>query len=385
GLPLLLVLLGRLADGVQWGSLRAHVSAARGAEVFGGETGEALARSFELSLRSPQMTPEALDLLAGLARLPMGLAETDSAVLVAPGRSYQWLSLQKMALVELRDGRWRMLGPIREYVASRYPPAEATWSALQEYFITLAERAVSAFQTASGPQPIETLMLEWGNIRHMVGVAFQGELRTRSIDTTMALVSISLRVGIDLDELLEAVVGAGGPPDDLRRIRSLRARGDIASSRNMADDALRLHNEALALAQKVDRVGLEQVNCLLSLAETAFRANQHAQARAYAVRAHALVRECDDDSGLARCFVVLGKVTMALEFFDAARTYFGMALDVYRGARNSSGEVACLQLLADVERRLGNWEDAGQKYEDVLRHHQQLGDIRGQAHVLREQ
>ncbi len=80
--------------------------------------------SYELSLKSPRITEDARRLLSVLALLPNGVAHADLAELI-PGALGAASVLRATSLAYDETGRLRLLAPVREYVARRYPPKPA--------------------------------------------------------------------------------------------------------------------------------------------------------------------------------------------------------------------------------------------------------------------
>ncbi|KAJ7063814.1 hypothetical protein C8F01DRAFT_1054719 [Mycena amicta] len=93
--------------------------------------------SIMLSLSSPRMTPDALELLSVLSVLPDGLSDADMLHSQLPIRAIlggkATLIATSLAFVD-RSGRLKVLAPIGEYISTVHPPSLVLQRALRVYF-----------------------------------------------------------------------------------------------------------------------------------------------------------------------------------------------------------------------------------------------------------
>ncbi|KAJ6535042.1 P-loop containing nucleoside triphosphate hydrolase protein [Mycena capillaripes] len=139
-LPLAVSLMASVASSEGYSGTLARWKAGDTSLVSTGhDRGSNLDRSLQISLSSPRMMsrPTALDLLSILAVLPDGLSDAELAVSMVPIPSplecKSILLCTSLAYID-RDGRIKVLNPIREYAQRVYPIKKALLDSLGTYW-----------------------------------------------------------------------------------------------------------------------------------------------------------------------------------------------------------------------------------------------------------
>ena len=381
-----------------------------------------LARSLDLSWRSPRLRDEGRRLFRLLGQLPAGIAPADRAALLGDGAAEAARQLRAVGLAFDRDGRLDLLPPVRGYAGSVHPPEPEEQGAGCRHFLTLAREIGGRIFGAGGDAAVIRLTPEVSNIeaalRAADAVALRGEA-IRALNGCGRLMSATGAGSLaPMEELANACRAAGDASGEgecwyrlgdiaLRRSEHERARtalekarnlfhasdavrdeayciknlGDIALERSEHDAARATYEQALPLYRQVGDV-LGEANCIQSLGDIALRRSEHDAARAAYEQALPLYRQVGDVLGEANCIQSLGDIALARSEHDAARAAYEQALPLYRQVGAVLGEANCIQGLGDIALARSEHDAARAAYEQALPLYRQVGDVLGEANCI---
>ncbi|KAJ7824847.1 hypothetical protein B0H13DRAFT_1454390, partial [Mycena leptocephala] len=127
--------------------------------------------SIMLSLSSPRMTPDAAELLSLLSILPDGLSNTDLIQCDLPISNILGCraTLLRLTLAMLdRDGRLKLLVPIREYVSSIHPPPNTLKRPVRHYLHKTLEIWRDFENVQLSPTVVTQISLNLGNLNSLL-------------------------------------------------------------------------------------------------------------------------------------------------------------------------------------------------------------------------
>jgi tetratricopeptide (TPR) repeat protein len=347
--------------------------------------------SLALSLKSPRMAghPLARRLLALLAYLPAGLAESDVKDLLGDRGAVSKAKeseaadrLRQMRLVESRvKGRLRMLTPLRESArldVALHPPDR---DRLLDRFLKLAEAG----------ELIRTK--DWARVREAV------ESESGNLDPVCEL---ALRTTSRLDRVVNALVGAGklsetsglGSTHSLlrcvldARIRAhprLMARicfsiGVLASARSDYETARQRFEEALPLYRTVESV-VGKAECSLRLGNLALRSDLE-KARQHYEEALPLYRKAGSVLGEANCIHSMGELAMLGSDHEMARKQFEEALPLYQKVGDVLGEANGITKIGELAARGLDHDAARERFEEALLLYRKIGSLVGEGNCI---
>jgi tetratricopeptide (TPR) repeat protein len=341
-----------------------------------------VAVSAELSVSSPQMTSEGLQLLKLLGHLPDGIAGPDLDALL-PGHGLRAAAnLRQLGLAFSEAGRLRMLAPIREHAATAHPPADADLLTAISHYCTLAAAQGNRVGYADGARAAQRIAGEAGNLARMITLAIDRRSWQAAADATTGLSKYMRLTGMDIPGLLDRVLAdIRQHGSDLQQARILSAMADIALHRSDYDAAQAGHERALQLFRQVGSV-LGEADCIESLADIALERSDHDAARAGFERALPLFRQVRDVLGEANCIKGLASIALARSDHDAARAGFEQALPLFRQAGSVLGEANCIQGLADIALERSDHDAARAGFEQALPLFRQVGSVIGEANSI---
>jgi hypothetical protein len=209
--------------------------------------------SYELSIGSHKMTPQARRLLSLLALLPDGLARHHQ-------EEFHWdidpyaaaRTLRLVGLAHQDDQRLRMLAPLREYVRVHHPPEDSVLNAFINYFATMAAQLGSRIGYEGGEDSIRRLTDERANIESMILQGLEREDPQPAIDAILALRNFMRFSGLGNPRIMEkARDAAHRKGKTLDEANCIRIMGDIALARSQHDEALRHYSRALVLYAQI--------------------------------------------------------------------------------------------------------------------------------------
>ena len=341
-----------------------------------------VAVSAELSVTSPQMTPEGLRLMSLLGQLPDGIADPDLDALL-PGLALRAAAnLRQLGLAFSETSRLRMLAPIREHAAARHPPADADLASAIGHYCALAATTGNQVGTAGGAAAAQRIAAEAGNLARIIAAAIGQHNWQTAADAVVGLSQYMRFTGIDIPGVQEPVLNSiREHGTDLQHAQLLKAQADIALDRSDHDAARSGYQQALPLYQQTGDV-LGEANCIKRLADIALARSDHDAARSGYQQALPLFQQIGDVLGEANCILGLADIALARSDHDAARAGYQQALPLYQQAGNVLGEANCIQGLADIALDRSDHDAARSGYQQALPLYQQTGDVLGEANCI---
>ncbi len=327
GLPLAITLLAHIARGAPlsitrqlWQRKRvSHPGMSR------------LAAAVVTSLNGPRMTDAGRRLLALMALLPAGIAESDLELLMPNEGAEAASLLTKVALAFSEGPRLRMLAPIREQIALASSPASADLEQARALYFALARVEGNKVGGPNGAQSIEHIATEIVNIEKLIELSLDGGKASReAIAAAVALTRFTCFSGYASTQVLQqARLAAQAMRDPESEANCIQSLGDIALARSQHEEARRLFEQARALYQQIGAIQGE-ANCIKSLGDIALRRSQHEEARRLFEQARPLYQQVGAILGEANCIQSLGDIALARSQHEEARRLFEQALLLYK-------------------------------------------------------
>lgn len=338
--------------------------------------------SFELSIAGPRMTADGRRLLGLLGILPDGIADEDLAALLPEGGDRAAAVLIALGLAFRQSGRLRVLAPIREYVASRHPPAPADLDRCVSHFVRLARDLGEKPGREGGAEALARLTPETGNLETVLDRALCVADPVPGIEAVIAYGRFQRYAGYRSLTLLDraAACAAGAGRMDLEA-RSQNQAGDIALDCSDHATARARYEHAVKLFRRVGSV-LGEANCTKSLGEIARRRSDHETARARFEEALRLYRQVETVLGEASCIARLGEIALERSNHAFAQDRFEAALELFRRVQSVLGEANCIRSLGNTAFGRSDYEAARARFVDALPLYRRIGDVLGEANCI---
>jgi predicted ATPase/DNA-binding SARP family transcriptional activator len=271
--------------------------------------------------------------------------------------------------------RYRLLEPLRQYLAERLDESGATDAvrkAHAAWVVSLAEAAARGFFTNQAIWATR-LRAEESNIRAaLVGAVDRGDGIT-ALRIAAALGYPWLTTGQpDARALLDRALTAAGPVDDRLRARTLLAAGMLAQDATEHDVAEPLLEEALDLF-RATRSRRGEAWALTWLARRRAPHNQDG-GRDRLERALALFRETQDAPGIAWSLAFLAMRRVMESDAERARQHGEEALAVARQAGTTQPMAEALRVLGQVALLESNLAEARRRLEEAVEIQRSVGD-----------
>ncbi len=362
--------------------------------IWGEEEGRltSVRASLALSLNSRRMksTPLARRLMALLAFLPGGLAETDVRLLLGErgaltkARANEAVvCLRQLRLVEQRpDRRLRMLTPLRECVKSDVLPLEIDRNRIIERYLALAAKAYT-IGSRDWEKSCEEVEAEADNLDTVCELAIATNITNKYLEEALVgLKEFHIFSGRGAIGSLERAVTRLRPkPPSQLAASCIQSLGEIARARSDHDSARARFKEALALYRRIDGV-VGEANCIQCLGEIAHACSEYETARACFEEAMAIFRRVGGVLGEANCIKNLGNIAHARSDHETARARFEEALALYRRIGGVLGEANCIQSLGDIAHARSEYETARARSEEALALYRRIGGVLGEANCI---
>ena len=371
--------------------------------------------SLALSLSSKRMrsTPLARRLMALLAFLPGGLAETDvhsllgdRGALPKAKANEAVVCLHQLRLVERRiDHRLRMLTPLRECVKSTVPLIETDRTRLIERYLNLASKArkigekswdevrVLAETEADNLDPVCDLAVAT-NISHghleqaLTGLAdfhavagkgaiqsiFHAAVRLRLKPPSQRLANCIFMIGRNAERhsddvtaityFREALALYQEIGDVLGQANCIHSEGSIEAGRFHHEIAIASLEEAISLYRRKKNI-LGEANGRQQLASISLRRRDFSGALVQIEEALALFKKLGAVMGTSGCAHMLGQIACMRSCHEEALTRFGESLTLERRIGHVLGEANCIRACAEIEHERANYEVALAQLERV--------------------
>ncbi|MFL5349454.1 MAG: FAD-dependent oxidoreductase [Hyalangium sp.] len=360
GVALAVKLLARQAEGVDFDTTLQRWKSERTEMLQSGtDPGSNLAISIELSLKSPELTPEAIQLLSILSLLPAGMAVADRGSII-PESTAAIARLQKAALVEKEkeEDRWRLLMVIREHIRKHRPPRAEDRKKTLDFYFSLAQRRGPQIGKPHGSEALDRLSEEIDNIEELLLEQPEGEDAETVIATALQLsdfIRFSGRGSARPLERARMLAKQQGQP--LKEAQCLLALGRLHLLRkaryNLARQCL---DEAMRLCKKAGDQRAE-ADCLRELGHTAtneYELEQTDEAKLNEAercfqQSLTMQQQFQDPIGKAYCFHGLARVRRFQNEPEEARDLFRKALQMFLEQEDLLGEAYSLRHLGTQE------------------------------------
>ncbi len=343
--------------------------------------------SVDISLDALGADSAAHRLLRLMAMLPDGLAAADARALLDDGPPTAEAAaaggrLEQARLAFRRDGRWRLLAPIRELLAADFPPEPADRARLTRVFLDRMAKGDLA-GTDRWDEAREMLEADADNLDAMlraaardapplagiaaaaVGLAEFHRFTGRASITSLPQVASRLRDAGDLNGEANCIFWLGL----------------IAHDRSKHDGARARYQEALPLYRQVGSL-IGEANCIKSLGDIALERSDHDGARARYEEALPLYRKVGNRLGEANCISSLGDIALERSDPDSARARYEEALPLFRQVGSLLGEANCIQRLGGIARERSDHDDARARFEEALPLYRRCGSLLGEANCI---
>ena len=340
--------------------------------------------SYEISIKGPRMTAEALRLLTLLGCLPDGVAHGDLEA-VCPGCGYRAAAvLRHIGLAFDEASRLRVLLPLRECVQRKHPPKPDDLCSAFHHYLGLAISYGKKAGQEGGAEAIARLMPETANLEAMILRALDEPESELAISAALSLAKFISFTGLGSTLPLEKVFTTAQKKDSQQLLAAncIFSLGDIALARADHDTARRCFEQALPLYKSVESI-LGQANCIMSLGDIALERSDHHTARQRFEEALPLYKGLGDILGQANSIKGLGDIALAESDYDTARQRFEEALPLYKGLGDILGQANCIKGLGDIALAESDYDATRQRFEEALTLFTDAGYILGQANCIK--
>jgi 3',5'-cyclic AMP phosphodiesterase CpdA/tetratricopeptide (TPR) repeat protein len=380
GLPLALTLLAHIARGaplsITWQLWQRKRGSLPGMS--------SLATAVATSLNGPRMTDAGRRLLALLALLPGGIAESDLEVLMPDEGAEAASLLTKVALAFYEGARLLMLAPIREQVALASSPMSADLERTRAHYLKLARNEGKKVGGPRGAQAVEHLAAEIVNIEKLIELSLDGGSASReAIAAAVALTNFACLSGhASTQALAQARLAAKAMAETRSEADCIKSLGNIALARSQHEEARRPFEQARSLYQQVGDI-LGEANCTQRLGDIALERSHLEEARRLFEQARSLYQQVESILGEANCILSLGEIALEHSQHEEARRLFEQARPLYQQVGDILGEANCILSLGEIALKRSQHEEARRLFEQARPLYRQVGDILGEANCIR--
>ena len=348
----------------------------------------AIGWSYDLLAPEEQILFRHLSTCAG--GFSLGLAEALAEELDGPVDALTAVeSLIAQSLLQRDDSaheaRFGMLETIREFGRERLAKTgeeDAARSAHAAYFLELVESAPPDLSGTAQAAWLDQIESEHDNLRlaldRWIGSDTDEALRVTAKLWWFWWVRGYLAEGRQW--LQRALAESAAAPPSVTA-RALIGAGTLAESQGDYEQAIALHEEALAIYRSIgDEPGMSKA--LESLGSIAQDRGDYQGARAYHEEALTLSTALDDRQGIAHALLNLGSVAAYQGMDERAVALKTEALGLLGELGDQRGVAAALTDLATLAFRMDDLDEAKARYHEALAHWRQLGDKQGMALVF---
>ncbi|HMQ61307.1 MAG TPA: tetratricopeptide repeat protein [Flavilitoribacter sp.] len=341
-----------------------------------------LAASINLSVESPEMQPEGLELLKALGQLPDGLGEEDLLALFPDTGDDAAANLLQLGLLLENAGRLRLLKPVREHTRVLLPPGEEQMDKLMAHFLRMAKKMGPRAGAEGGREAILELSVNWGNILNMLDIALAKDQPLDGIDAVIALADFQVFSGLrDTGQLDKSELIAKEFGDKNRQANCKRVLGNLAYRKSDIENAIIHLEHAMSIYEETDDL-LGVAHCLWSFGDMAFRIQEYEKAHICFEKALSKYKRVDNLHGQANCVRSLGDLAKTELNYIKARDLFRTALSIYQRIGNLLGQANCIGSLGDLALLGPDNNRAREFFQKALPMFEKLGSLKGQANII---
>ncbi|KAF8583249.1 hypothetical protein K439DRAFT_1506974 [Ramaria rubella] len=329
--------------------LMAHLGEEQGTKLLvqGESRLQNVEMSISISLASPRMTKEALELLSIIALLPGGVSYEDFTG-ICPNLHNRIMAAITLCRVGLayRDEclSLQVLSPICAYTAAENPPSPEHIKGLQEFYFQLAELGQIQPGDSIHAALHWTSFLSWSSPRSTIIEAALKVVKERRMKDSLAY--------------------------------CLKSLGDIQCKLKKYDEA----QETLQAAQiQFELIGGQQgvagaARCLQTQGEIYRLCHKNEMAQELLRAAQIQFRNINNYQGVAKCLQSLGEILRAQHKNVEAQITLKTAQTQFEAINDRHGAMHCLQSQGEVLRMLHNYDEALNMLEDACSQFETIGD-----------
>jgi tetratricopeptide (TPR) repeat protein len=419
GLPLAIKLLAPLAQGASslTGLVREYDDKRTELLNQGFDKAQSLSVSLELSFTSPRMTDAGRTGASVLALLPDGVLLSDLPAVLEDGDGIARV-LRAVGLAFDREGRLRMLAPVREHVALVHQVIGAPLKRAVRFYAGLIIENGKKVGQKGGAEAIERLKPEFNNASVMtlkalevnqdlaVNAAYYIAEFTIFSDSNVIFVVESIREAVKNSKSEANLVFQLGEialarskheaaqiyfknaislyrrfKNEQREASCIARFGKIALFKSDNDNAKAQFKTALHIYRRFRNV-LGQANCIQSLGIISFHQSEYNLARSYLNKALVLFNNIGQILGKAFCMQYLGMIAFQESDHDVARVFLTDALLLFKNIGSVMGEVNCILSLGEMAIEQNRPDDAQDCFQQALKLSQISGEIIAQARCI---
>jgi tetratricopeptide (TPR) repeat protein len=382
GLPLAIKLIARQAQGApNLAGLVARYEAKRAALLAVGsnpDRASSLPVSLELSFDNPLMTVLSRTGASVLALLPDGVLHSDVAAVLEDGEQVAQV-LRDVGLAFDREGRLRMLAPVREHVSAAHPVMGTALDRIFAFYARLLIQHGNDFGQEGNVQTISRLSPEINNAAAMVLKALEVD-KNLSFTLAIPLGQFASAHGFEVHAILFRI---------LKEARGTRAEpqllcvlASIERLRSDHDEAQKHLKEALLLFQNANDL-LGQAHCHFQLANIALARSYHDDALASFEHAMTLAVQINDIPLQAFCISGVSDIFMREAKYKLAKEGLEEALRLLEIKGKLIDKADCTLKLAEIAGRLGEHDDGKKRFSQARSMFESVGSILGEANCIR--
>lgn len=329
--------------------------------------------SFELSIASPRVTPEALRLLSVLAVLPAGIAHRDLGKVFEDGDEVASV-LRATGLAFDEGGRLRMLAPLRAYVGDHYKVNEEDEERFAEHYTDIGEQINVLGRMSGGDSVLNFITQDAANIAiAMERMIERGEIdRVGLIAEAYSILITNTGVG-SVEPLLHLKRRAESTNDAVNLANALFGLGNVALWSGRTDSARDDLQQALKTFRELKSTAVE-VSVLDALGHLEDRLGNYDEAAERFEEVLALCKTLGVDRH-AIALMNVAHIDIKRSLFDSAKKYLQEALPLLRESKMIGGEAFCIFALGRILAQTGSYEEARARCNEALAIFLVVGDV----------
>jgi tetratricopeptide (TPR) repeat protein len=329
---------------------------------------------------------EARALCSVLGVLPDGLHYPDLLKLRGEAGDRDAGAVRDSELAYDDNERLRLLAPVREHIAARYPVSRKDRTLVVDHFIELSCDLGPRIGARGGAEATRRISGEMRNLQVTLRSGLRRRNPTQAIEAVLALTNLVRYTGVDGVSLVaSARRRAAAVKATVLQGRAELALGRIAQARW---ELKRSETHFTKAKHIFHRIGHDrhEADSIFGLATVAQARQEYGGARIMLDDAAALYRRGDSEKGIADCIAKHGAIAVWQGEPEAERL-LNNAISMYARLDDMLGQAGCLKELGDWELRRGHPERAEPRYASAMPLFAEADDVLGVAncHLRRAQ